>query len=116
MNKAGKIYKIVPKDLWDEQTRDGWFRGASIDLKDGFIHFSTAEQVRETASKHFAEQDNLLIITIDETLLGSDLKYEVSRGGALFPHLYADLPMNAVLSVQDLPLDASGQHIFPETI
>jgi uncharacterized protein (DUF952 family) len=107
------IYKICPELLWREAVAAGTFTGAPVDLADGFIHFSTAEQVRETAAKHFAGQDGLLLIAIDEAKLGPALKYEVSRGGALFPHLYAPLDLKAVAWVKPLPLGASGAHEFP---
>lgn len=107
------IYKICPETLWREAEAAGTFTGAPIDVTDGFIHFSTAEQMRETAAKHFAGQNGLLLIAIDEAKLGPALKYEVSRGGALFPHLYAHLGLNAVLWVKQLPLAADGSHEFP---
>ncbi|PSJ60342.1 DUF952 domain-containing protein [Pseudaminobacter soli (ex Li et al. 2025)] len=107
------IYKICPESLWREAEAVGTFTGAPIDLADGFIHFSTAEQVRETAAKHFAGQNGLLLIAIDGEKLGDALKYEVSRGGALFPHLYALLDLKAVLWVKPLPLDGDGVHQFP---
>ncbi|WP_224544979.1 DUF952 domain-containing protein [Mesorhizobium sp. CA16] len=106
------IYKIAPEALWREAERNGRFAGAPIDIADGFIHFSTAGQVRETAARHFAEQTDLLLIAIDAAKLGNALKYEVSRGGALFPHLYAELYLDAVLWVKPLPLGAGG-HEFP---
>lgn len=108
------IYKIVPKSLWREAEAEGVFRGAPIDLTDGYIHFSTAAQVRETAAKHFAGQTGLLLAAIDEALLGPALRYEVSRGGALFPHLYEPLDLSAVLWVKPLPLGSDGVHIFPD--
>ncbi len=107
------IYKIAPEALWREAQMNGRFTGAPIDIADGFIHFSTASQVRETAARHFAGQTDLLLIAIDETKLGEALKYEVSRGGALFPHLYAPLGLDAVLWEKPLPLGADGQHQFP---
>ena len=108
------IYKIVPRTLWQQAQESGIFSGAPVDLNDGYIHFSTKEQVRETAAKHFAGQADLLLVAIDGDLLGWALKYEVSRGGALFPHLYANLPLDTVLWVKPLPLDENGQHLFPE--
>ncbi|MDX8482651.1 DUF952 domain-containing protein [Mesorhizobium sp. VK24D] len=108
------IYKIAPEALWREAEQNGRFKGAAIDIADGFIHFSTAAQVRETAGKHFAGQADLLLIAIDEAKLGEALKYEVSRGGALFPHLYAPLGLDAVLWVKPLPLGADGRHEFPK--
>lgn len=107
------IYKICPETLWREAETAGIFTGAPIDVADGFIHFSTAEQVRETAAKHFAGQSGLLLVAIDEAKLGPALKYEVSRGGALFPHLYAPLGLDAVLWVKPMPLAANGAHEFP---
>ena len=108
------IYKICPEALWREAERAGHFLGAPIDLADGFIHFSTAEQARETAAKHFAGQAGLLLVAVDEEKLGEALKYEVSRGGALFPHLFAPLELTAVVWVKPLPLGAGGSHVFPE--
>ena len=107
------IYKICPGALWREAEKAGRFDGAPIDLADGYIHFSTAEQVRETAAKHFAGQHDLLLVAIEAASLGGTLKWEVSRGGALFPHLYAPLGPSAVLWVRPLPLAADGVHIFP---
>ncbi|MDX8452954.1 DUF952 domain-containing protein [Mesorhizobium sp. VK9D] len=106
------IYKITPEALWREAETNGRFTGAPIDVADGFIHFSTTSQVRETAAKHFAGQTDLVLIAIDGNRLGEALKYEVSRGGALFPHLYAPLALDAVLWVKPLPLGANG-HEFP---
>jgi uncharacterized protein (DUF952 family) len=107
------IYKICPRALWQEAERASRFDGAPIDLADGFIHFSTAGQVKETAAKHFASQDDLLLVAVDDGRLGAALKYEVSRGGALFPHLYAPLDLATVLWVKPLPLGPSGAHQFP---
>lgn len=90
------------------------FAGAPVDLADGYIHFSTASQARETAAKHFAGQDDLLLVAIDAAALGTALKWEPSRGGALFPHLYGPLPLSAVRSVSPLPLAPDGAHVFPE--
>ena len=109
------IYKIAPRVLWQQAVAEGVFIGAPVDLADGFIHFSTAGQMRETAAKHFAGQTDLVLVAIDAHRLGPALKWEVSRGGALFPHLYAPLMMDAVAWVVDLPLGPDGQHQFPET-
>ena len=108
------IYKICPEKLWREAEAEGVFKGAAIDLSDGFIHFSTAGQARETAARHFAWQDGLLLIAVDEAKLADGLKYEVSRGGALFPHLYSELALDAVAWVKELPLGTDGRHVFPE--
>ncbi|MGX9142074.1 DUF952 domain-containing protein [Mesorhizobium sp. 128a] len=107
------IYKIAPEALWREAEKNGHFTGAPIDIADGFIHFSTGPQARETAAKHFAGQTNLVLVAIDGARLGEALKYEVSRGGALFPHLYGVLETNAVLWVRPLPLGPGGAHQFP---
>jgi uncharacterized protein (DUF952 family) len=107
------IYKITPEAPWREAEAIGRFTGAPIDVADGFIHFSTATQARETAAKHFAGQAGLLLVAIDADRLGAALKYEVSRGGALFPHLYGVLEMDAVLWVKPLPIGADGSHQFP---
>jgi uncharacterized protein (DUF952 family) len=107
------VYKIAPEALWREAERNGRFTGAPIDTADGFIHFSTAGQARETAARHFAGQADLLLIAVDTAKLGDALKYEVSRGGALFPHLYAPLDLDAVVWARPLPLGADGLHRFP---
>jgi uncharacterized protein (DUF952 family) len=108
------IYKICPAFLWQEAEKAGSFEGAPVDIQDGYIHFSTAEQVRETAKRHFAGQDDLLLVAVDVDSLGEALRYEPSRGGDLFPHLYAPLSLSAVRWVKSLPLGQDGQHIFPE--
>ena len=107
------IYKICPASAWREAERQGAFRGSADDRRDGFIHFSTASQVEGTARKHFAGQTGLLLVAIDGASLGAALKYEGSRGGALFPHLYGVLDLKAVLWVRPLPLGADGAHQFP---
>ena len=108
------VYKICPEALWREAQAQGTFAGAPVDLADGFIHFSTADQVRETASRHFAGQQGLVLVAIREDDLGEALKYEPSRGGALFPHLYGVLDVSAVEWVQPLPLGPDGSHRFPQ--
>jgi uncharacterized protein (DUF952 family) len=110
------IYKICPDALWREAEVAGRFEGAPVDLADGYIHFSTAGQVRETAARHFAGKRGLLLIAIDEFKLGKALRYEPSRGGKLFPHLYATLDPKSVRWVAPLPLRADGGHIFPEDL
>jgi uncharacterized protein (DUF952 family) len=110
------IYKICERSLWDAAVRAGVFAGAPVDLRDGFIHFSTAGQVTETAARHFAGIPDLVLVAIDAEKLGATLKWEVSRGGALFPHLYAPLPLGAVQWSRPLPLGADGRHVFPELV
>jgi uncharacterized protein (DUF952 family) len=111
---AEHIYKICPRSLWAEAETAGSFEGAPVDLADGFIHFSTAPQAPETAAKHFAGQDDLLLVEVETAALGEALRWEISRGGALFPHLYGALPLSAVRRVEPLPLGADGRHEFPE--
>ena len=107
------VYKIVPAALWRAAERDRVFHGSQVDLRDGFIHFSTAAQAEETAAKHFAGQHDLLLVSIDSAALGDALKWEPSRGGALFPHLYGALALSAVRKVEPLPLGPDGRHRFP---
>lgn len=108
------IYKISPGKDWQQAEARGRFSGAPVDLADGFIHFSAADQLRETAAKHFAGQQGLVLVAVEAEALGEDLKWEPSRGGALFPHLYGELDMSAVRWVRELPLGADGAHLFPE--
>jgi uncharacterized protein (DUF952 family) len=103
------IYKIVPAPLWRSSEASGVFTGSPVDIRDGFVHFSTAEQVRETAARHFAGVEGLLLVAVSAGQL--DIKWEPSRGGALFPHLYAPLPMTSVLWVRELPL-VDGVHVI----
>jgi uncharacterized protein (DUF952 family) len=99
--------------LWREAERTGVFRGSEVDRRDGFIHFSTAAQVAETAAKHFAGQVDLLLVRVDAAKLSDGLRWEPSRGGALFPHLYGDLDPRSVTRVDPLPLRSDGRHVFP---
>ncbi len=108
------IYKISPAAQWRDAEEAGVFEGAPVDRADGFIHFSTAGQVVETAAKHFAGQGDLLLVAVDAATLGDALRWEVSRGGALFPHLYAPLDPRHALWARPLPLDADGRHVFPD--
>jgi uncharacterized protein (DUF952 family) len=108
------IYKICERALWREAERTGVFEGAPVDSHDGFIHFSTTGQVAETAARHFAGAGDLMLVAVDADALGSALRFEPSRGGALFPHLYGQLPLTAVRWAKPLPLGADGRHIFPE--
>lgn len=108
------IYKICPERLWREAEAAGVFRGAPVDLKDGYIHFSTGPQVRETAAKHFAGQADLVLVAVASETLGDALRWEPSRGGDLFPHLYGPLPVAAVAWKKPLPLGPDGRHVFPD--
>jgi uncharacterized protein (DUF952 family) len=107
------IFKICSSAEWREAERAGVYRGSVVDVQDGFIHFSTAEQAKETAAKWFAGQRDLLLVAVDADALGDKLKWEPSRGGALFPHLYDALDLQAVRQVDSLTLDAAGHHVFP---
>ena len=109
------IYKICPASEWREAAgRAGAFAGSAVDRRDGFIHFSTAEQVHETAARHFAGQADLVLVSVDADRLGDRLRWEPSRGGALFPHLYGDLPVQAVLWAKPLPDETDGRRALPE--
>ena len=110
------VYKIVAADLWQAAEANGVFAGAGIDLNDGFIHLSTGAQARRTAQLYFAGQANLVLVAADAASLGDALKYEPSRDGDLFPHLYGPLPLTAVLSVRPLRLGGDGNHIFPDDV
>ena len=108
------IYKIVSRAEWEAAAKVGTYNGSQVDMADGFIHFSTGAQMRETAAKHFAGQPGLVLVSFDGNAFGDKLVYEPSRGGALFPHLHAPLATSLALAVVPLPLGSDGQHIFPE--
>ena len=105
------IYKILTPDQWAEALAKGEFDGAPVDLADGYVHISTAEQVEETASKHFAGETGLKLLALESDALGDKLVWEPSRGGALFPHLYRPLKTEDVVWVRDLPQE-NGAHNF----
>ncbi len=109
------IYKIFRAGEWDRLSESGATQGAPIDLEDGYIHLSTAEQVRETAAKHFAGEDGLMLAALDAEALGDDLRWEPSRGGQLFPHLYREMRLGDVKWSRSLPRDGEG-HVFPEDL
>jgi uncharacterized protein (DUF952 family) len=109
------IYKIFRRPEWDAFRNAGQTAGAPIDVADGFVHFSTAAQVAETAAKHFATESDLVLVAFTAEALGPALKWEVSRGNALFPHLYRNLLISDVVWDKSLPLGATG-HIFPEGV
>lgn len=110
------IYKICTAAEWRDAAAQGVFTGSTVDVADGFIHFSTADQVGETARRHFAGQSDLVLVAVDPKTLGAALKWEPSRGGDLFPHLYGALPADTADSVAPLPLGDDGSHIFPENL
>jgi uncharacterized protein (DUF952 family) len=109
------IYKIFRRPEWDAFKSAGQTLGAPVDLADGFVHFSAAPQLAETAAKYFGEESDLVLVAFDTDRLGDALKWEVSRGGALFPHLFRGLVMSDVVWDKSLPLGATG-HIFPEGV
>lgn len=115
MTLAMLVFKIFRRPEWDAFRVAGTTLGAPVDLADGFIHLSTAEQVVETAARHFATESDLVLVAVASDRLAGNLKWEPSRGGALFPHLYRALSLADVVWDKSLPLGASG-HIFPEGV
>jgi uncharacterized protein (DUF952 family) len=106
------VYKLLDAAAWRAAEASGTFDGSRVDRADGFIHFSTAVQVQETARRHFRGVADLMLLAVDGEALGAPLKWEPSRGGALFPHLYGPMPTAAVRSVRPLALDAEGVPII----
>ena len=107
-------FKILSRADWRAALAEGRYDGSAADRADGYIHLSAADQLEATAAKHYAGQAELMLVEVDLTALGDALIWEPSRGGALFPHLYGELPVNAVRWVKPLTRDASGRHQFPE--
>ena len=110
---SSTIYKICTAVQWREAERAGVFIGAPIDRQDGFIHLSAADQVVETAAKHFTGMRDLVLVAVDAESLGQMLRWEISRGGALFPHLFGSMPLSSVLWVRPLLLYSNGRYAFP---
>ncbi|GLR85616.1 DUF952 domain-containing protein [Bradyrhizobium iriomotense] len=109
-----KIYKICAASAWREAERQGVYLGSADDARDGFIHFSTAAQVPETARKHFFGQRALFLVEVDGDALGDALHWEPSRNDELFPHLYGELDLGAVISIINLNMRSDGNHDIPE--
>ena len=109
------IYKICSQSEWKTAQAAQAFTGSAVDIQDGFIHFSSKQQLTETARKHFAGQADLILLVVDAGNLGTHLKWEPSRGGQLFPHLYADLPTSAVIHAERLKYDQHGDVVIPQT-
>jgi uncharacterized protein (DUF952 family) len=107
------IYRILDQQAWAKVQADGKFKGSEHDLRDGFIHFSTAAQLAETAAKHYTRRTDLVLLWVNVEPIAHALRWEVSRGGALFPHLYGELPSAAVTRSAALALDAHGVHVLP---
>ena len=103
-----RIYKILPRSDWEAARTAGAFIGSAVDRQDGYIHFSTAGQAQETARRHFRDQAGLVVLEVETDDLGAALKWEPSRGGDLFPHLYGSLAATLVRAVTEAPLDAQG--------
>jgi uncharacterized protein (DUF952 family) len=113
---ANPVYKILTEAAFSEAMGEGHFSGSADDHRDGFIHLSAADQLEGTLAKHFAQQDGLVLLALDPSRLGQQLKWEASRGGALFPHLYAALDLSALLWAEPLELGADGVHRLPEGV
>lgn len=107
------IFHLCPPEAWDEALDAGLYHGLEEDRWSGFLHFSTAAQVRESAARHRADVARLVMLTVDGTSLGDALKWEKSRGGALFPHFYGPLPLSAVLRVDVMGFGSDRRHRFP---
>jgi uncharacterized protein (DUF952 family) len=110
------VYKICSRSEWSTAERTGWFHGSDVDRRDGFIHLSDARQVRETGRRHFAGQDDLVLVAFDSDALSEALRWEPSRSGILFPHYFGMLPVAEAEAVIPLPRGASGELIFPGTL
>ena len=112
-SKVPVLYKIMSRQDWETVQANGLYEGSEVDRRDGFIHLSAAHQVRATAQKHFSGRAGLLLVSVAEEALSPNLKWEVSRGGDLFPHIYGAVPLSAVSEVIPLPV-VNGAHLFPE--
>jgi len=108
------IYHMCLRQEWELAMQSGAYTGSSQDRADGFIHFSTAAQLPESARRHRKGQAGLVLLAVDPRILGEALRWEPSRHGALFPHLYGTLPLSAVVSVCDIPLGVDGVPLLPQ--
>lgn len=107
------LYKVISSDDWRAAETQGEFTGVGIDLDDGFIHLSSQSQVVETVGRYFAGQEGLLLVAVDASKLGDTLRWEPSRNGDLFPHVYGSISMEAVIRTDKLPVNRDGSHRFP---
>jgi uncharacterized protein (DUF952 family) len=110
------VYKVCGRAEWEAARARGAYEGSPDDARDGFIHLSTAEQLAGTLAKHFAGRDDLLLIAFEAAKMGPSLKWEASRGGALFPHFYGPLDVSAALSVEPLARNSEGLHVLPAEV
>lgn len=108
------VYKIMKQDDWAAATQSKTYLGSHDDVRDGYIHLSAADQVSATLEKHFHLQDNLVLVQFNPDALAPHLKWETSRGGARFPHLYAPLPTDLAISVMPIGIDGNGRHHLPD--
>ena len=113
---AAPVYKVLSEAAFEEAWAAGRFHGSADDARDGFIHLSAGHQLAGTLAAHFAGQERLVIVALDADRLGKALRWDASRGGALFPHLYASLDLAAMLWVEPLPLGPDGRHLLPEGV
>lgn len=113
---AAPIYHICRREEWAAAQAAGRYGGSSQDAADGFIHFSTAAQIEQSAARHRAGQSGLVLLAVDPAALGAALKWEPSRRGDLFPHLYGALPLAALRDLWDLPLGPDSRHVFPAAV
>ena len=113
---AAPIYHICGREEWEAAQAAGRYSGSSQDAADGFIHFSTAAQVEASAARHRAGQSGLVLLAVDPEALGAALKWEPSRRGVRFPHLYGELPVAALRGVWELPLGPDSRHLFPAAV
>jgi uncharacterized protein (DUF952 family) len=111
-----KIYKIMGRSDWEGAAANGVYTGSPLDLADGFIHLSAGDQVAQTLALHFAGRDDLVLAAFDADAFGEALRWEPSRGGALFPHLYAALPARDATDCAPLARDADGAHVLPDFV
>ena len=110
------VYKVAPRGAWNAACRAGIYEGSPDDRRDGHIHLSTREQLASTLAKHFRGQDDLVLIQFETRALGEALRWEISRGGQLFPHLYAALPMRQAIAIRALQLSDDGIPMLPEDL
>lgn len=108
-----RLYRLLPAADWRAAVAEGVYRGAAHDLRDGFIHLSTAEQVEDTAAKHYADVEDLMVLAVDSARIQGELKWEPARGGDLFPHVYGVIPVEAVLAAEPVNRDRDGAFTFP---